>query len=686
MIKRSSWILLLALGLQTSWAFSLGGPIGNGPDAYQIPAIGYGLAGDIVAPKNLGEEYRRNIPTNYYAFDANFLDYFGSNGVVAVTNAFFILNNALTNLDSYNYTNLNGTNLVPFSALQANGTAGDLGLVDVKSCTLYAMMEQLGLASSIRYDWALHDRSTIPGATNPCPANMEYIVIQRNFDPITWRPTNSVNGVSYGYTIFEDCGMGPDPQAGFILNPSPSSYPVTYAIWIGSFFDSLTWDDIGGLRYLMTTNNLNMESPPAGSLVTTFNTNATTTITTSNLTTLYLASLTNNPTALQALFPTLEIASVVTNLDGTFTYSFANVVTNSYSTTTKVKIMTITIAPPIGAPYGSPGVLTTNIGGSITTNLVSGDYFIFPTNTCGFEIVKTNATLITSSTNLVAVGTNSAGEPFSQSLIVSFTNHTLQVAPCSSSAPGAALYQGTGKIQFVRADFDSLIGQFWQPLTNQYNMVMITNNQRVTQTIQRTVTQPDFTFSAADITVGNVINVFSRNVNFDQDNIGQGLAGPGTINPSSTITLTKIGTAFIQSYADDTNAVLSSENMVSPYYSANFIWGSFDSSTNIDIYPNNTDIQGILDQMFIQVTPAAGNLPNGTVNAAYTPVVFTASGGSYTPPFIWSAPAGLPPGLILTPDGTLSGTPTQAGTFDFTIQLTDVLSRSASWNYTLTVQ
>ena len=41
-----------------------------------------------IAPKNIGEEYRRNTPVMYYTFDANFLDYFGSNGVAAVDSAF----------------------------------------------------------------------------------------------------------------------------------------------------------------------------------------------------------------------------------------------------------------------------------------------------------------------------------------------------------------------------------------------------------------------------------------------------------------------------------------------------------------------------------------------------------------------------------------------------------------------
>src|SRR5882672_3605310 len=91
-LKKISWILLLASGFflvsgqQTAWAFALGGPIGNNPnpvsgtgaagDVWQVSTIGYGVGGDLVAPKNLGEEYRRNAQVYYYACDASFLDYF----------------------------------------------------------------------------------------------------------------------------------------------------------------------------------------------------------------------------------------------------------------------------------------------------------------------------------------------------------------------------------------------------------------------------------------------------------------------------------------------------------------------------------------------------------------------------------------------------------------------------------
>jgi len=48
---------------------------------------------DIGGPMNIDEGYRWTAPVVTYGFDASFLEYFGSNGVVAVESAIELLNN-----------------------------------------------------------------------------------------------------------------------------------------------------------------------------------------------------------------------------------------------------------------------------------------------------------------------------------------------------------------------------------------------------------------------------------------------------------------------------------------------------------------------------------------------------------------------------------------------------------------
>jgi hypothetical protein len=63
------------------------------------------------------------------------------------------------------------------------------------------------------------------------------------------------------------------------------------------------------------------------------------------------------------------------------------------------------------------------------------------------------------------------------------------------------------------------------------------------------------------------------------------------------------------------------------------------------------------------------SLPSGTVSTTYT-TTLAASGG--TAPYTWSLAGGaLPPGLTLGSSGAITGTPTTAGTSNFTVRATD---------------
>ena len=69
-------------------------------------------------------------------------------------------------------------------------------------------------------------------------------------------------------------------------------------------------------------------------------------------------------------------------------------------------------------------------------------------------------------------------------------------------------------------------------------------------------------------------------------------------------------------------------------------------------------------------------LPGGTVGQAYSQAL-QATGGTGT--LVWSLSGGsLPANLALSSAGTISGTPTNTGTSNFTVKVTDALSQSAT--------
>ena len=236
-------------------AFSLMGPFAS----WQTAAIGFNQPGDVGGPMSLFEDYRITVPVLTYGYDPTFLNFFGSNGVVAVEAAMNILN-AVPAASAMSASLAE----FPLQAVgPANATAANLNVLDLKSAVLSTVLGQMGLASPERWVYTLRDRVVIANITN-------YTVIQRNFDPVNWRATNIVNGVLYTYTVTEPILPGNYADAvetrvsGNANNRTVASLDDGGGLGPGQFFTSLTRDDYGALKYLLRFNNVNVETLAAG--------------------------------------------------------------------------------------------------------------------------------------------------------------------------------------------------------------------------------------------------------------------------------------------------------------------------------------------------------------------------------------------------------------------------------------
>ncbi len=101
------------------------------------------------------------------------------------------------------------------------------------------------------------------------------------------------------------------------------------------------------------------------------------------------------------------------------------------------------------------------------------------------------------------------------------------------------------------------------------------------------------------------------------------------------------------------------------------------STFTVKVADSGNPSQSAQKQLSITIQPAplvvtTTALPNGTVNSAYPSAGATLQFSGGTPPVTWSISAGaLPGGLVLAATGQITGTPTTAGTFNFTVKAAD---------------
>ncbi|MEW6156311.1 MAG: hypothetical protein AB1813_02705 [Verrucomicrobiota bacterium] len=450
-------ILYSSLAIATgavAFGFSLTGPSASWQDARR----GYDQPRGVM---NINEEYRYNVPVLYYGFDDTFLTYFGQKGVQEIEKAIAILN-ALPPMSQVNLNDF------PLDTRRLNPRAQALNLLDLKSIALNRLLENIGLASPIRYVFTLREVVDLPCCNS-------YLVIRRNFDPESFRPTSFVNGRLWTYRdIFCICTP---VQVAWPLNepvdpldynePVVSTFSAPAAIsrfGVGQFYHGLTRDDVGGLRYIYQRGNLNTETNAIG------------------------------------------------------------------------------VVGTSGLPWGIPG------------------------------------------------GTNSF-----------ITN---------------AVRFGVDKVTFVRANFDSLIGELFQPITNRWVEQVITNGIVREQSVSRVIGVPDLLFVAADTTTANTITTVQtiiNNVTTEYTIQFTGTGGGATIGFDLFTAPIRKPVVFgpipdgpgINSYPNmfvfnsvgplalNLNGFFIAETNAIPVFN----WGSFDGSTNITVYPEGFTVQEIEQQV-----------------------------------------------------------------------------------------
>jgi hypothetical protein len=111
--------------------------------------------------------------------------------------------------------------------------------------------------------------------------------------------------------------------------------------------------------------------------------------------------------------------------------------------------------------------------------------------------------------------------------------------------------------------------------------------------------------------------------------------------------------------------------------------GTYNFTIGASDGPGDSGSRAYSVKVGVALTVSPTGLPSGTVGTAYTQTI-TASGG--TAPYTFTKTAGtLPSGLTLTSAGTLSGTPSTAGSSSFTITATDGQGDSGNRPYTVTM-
>lgn len=172
--------------------------------------------------------------------------------------------------------------------------------------------------------------------------------------------------------------------------------------------------------------------------------------------------------------------------------------------------------------------------------------------------------------------------------------------------------------------------------------------------------------------------------------ISTGSLAAGTVGTSYSQTVAATGGATPYTWAVTSGALPTSLSLNS---STGAITGTPSAAGTYAFSLRVTDANAKTATASFSITVAAASgapgittpsIPNGVIGQAYS-ASQAASGG--TTPYVWSLVSGaLPAGLSLaSATGTISGTPTTAGTSTFVVRVTDANAKSATVSWTVTI-
>jgi len=295
-IKTILAVVLLWVGLSVAQAFVMMGI----PDANEAAQFNY--TDEFGAPKDINHQgfkrfFRWNNPYFVYSFDASFINYFGLEGMDAVNEAFTVVNDFFVNEDyqGVSQLDLNKHGFAGnYNTTWINTTAQNAQIIDIKTLVLGMIVDQLGIGNPHR--WAFSITGT---HSNVTASQIIFETRLRNYDPISYQPTDVINGVKYSYRLIHDASnivvgtptfttadmeeftTDTSGNAWTSLSAITDAFYGNTSLWwtdtpslfnFGIYYDgmnamggqykprhALTYDDAGGLKYLYSTNNFIFE-------------------------------------------------------------------------------------------------------------------------------------------------------------------------------------------------------------------------------------------------------------------------------------------------------------------------------------------------------------------------------------------------------------------------------------------